>query len=96
MTQQPIAWQFPHTATATARDAEPLPLQRAATCRLNGDRRGAEIRCSRGLLWVTQPRDPRDYVLRAGEGMAITRRGPILIQALSDSAVQLTPAERRR
>jgi hypothetical protein len=96
MGQQRIALHLPGVAAAAGDRAMTLPLERAGFCRLSGDRRGARIRCSRGSLWVTQPGDPLDYVLRAGDGLTVTRRGTILVQALSDAAVQLTPVDHRR
>jgi len=96
MAQQRIAWHLPQMVSAAGHRAMTLPLEQAAFYQLSGDRRGAEIRCSRGALWVTQPGDPTDHILRAGEGMIVSRPGSILVEALADSAVQLTPADRRR
>ncbi len=96
MRQQHVAFRLPRVVVETGDRAMTFPIERSAFCRLGRNHRGARIRCSRGTLWVTQPGDPADYILRAGDGLTVTRPGMILVQALSDAAVQLTPGDRRR
>jgi hypothetical protein len=48
--------------------------------------------CLRGRLWITQERDPNDYVLTPGELFIVSRRGTVLIQALAESTLQITPS----
>ena len=54
---------------------------------------GALIRCLRGALWITQNRDQRDIVLEPGESFQLDRKGPAMVWALSDSAVDLRAAK---
>ncbi len=52
---------------------------------------GHVVVCHGGSLWVTQHRDGRDVVLRAGESFALDRRGLVLVQALEQSALSIAP-----
>jgi hypothetical protein len=49
------------------------------------DVRGATLRVTRGTLWVTQDRDVRDIVLRAGDIWTVERDGLTLAEAQGDS-----------
>jgi hypothetical protein len=60
--------------------------------RLDGDNRWRMIICVRGEIWVTQERDVRDYVLTAGDMLLVTQRGRVLIGALCDASVEITPS----
>jgi hypothetical protein len=51
--------------------------------------RGSIIVVSWGTVWVTQPGDPQDYVLGAGETFAISARGLTLVHALRDAAISI-------
>ena len=62
--------------------------------RVDGDHRWQVISCQRGMVWVTQKRDLRDYVLTAGEVFVITLPGTVLVQALEDASIQLSPSLR--
>lgn len=52
---------------------------------------GHAVVCHSGSLWVTQQRDARDIVLRAGESFALDRKGLVLVQALEHSALGIEP-----
>lgn len=49
------------------------------------DVRGATLRVTRGTLWVTQDRDVRDVVLRAGDVWTVERDGLTLAEAQGDA-----------
>lgn len=49
-------------------------------------RRGSEIRCLEGMLWITQEGDLRDYILKAGETFVTDRKGKVVLQALNHSS----------
>lgn len=49
------------------------------------DRPGVRIRCRSGRVWVTQAGDSRDYLLAAGQQVALRRRGRVVITALEES-----------
>jgi hypothetical protein len=50
---------------------------------------GLTIHCAQGQLWITQAGDGRDIVLASGEAFAPRSKGRVVIQALSDSRIQL-------
>ncbi len=52
---------------------------------IEGDRRGDEIHCLNGLLWVTQKSDLKDYVVEAGKSFWVTKPGTVVVQALDNS-----------
>jgi hypothetical protein len=69
--------------------ATPSPgceLRRGETISVDGDRRGARLRCLDGQLWITQAGDRTDHLVPVGREFVITRPGRVVIQALSPSA----------
>jgi hypothetical protein len=56
---------------------------------LEGDRRGFEIICQSGPLWVTQPHDPADYLLSNGETFKVSKRGTVVIQGVRQGALAI-------
>jgi hypothetical protein len=42
-----------------------------------------------GEIWLTQERDSRDYILRAGSVMVSNRAGPVFIQAREQARLSL-------
>jgi RimJ/RimL family protein N-acetyltransferase len=71
-------------AMAAALDV-PVHLDARESLRVT-DGQGLEVRCIAGNLWVTQDRDARDVVFRAGESFALDRPGLALITALLQPA----------
>lgn len=59
-----------------------ISLRQSETWQMSGDLRGEKIACLEGKLWITQPGDPTDYILEAGENFWVTRPGKIVVQAL--------------
>jgi len=55
---------------------------------------GTVIACNKGILWVTQSGDRRDYVLLPGDQFASRKRGKILIEAMHDSAIRIAMGEK--
>ncbi len=48
---------------------------------------GRQIVVVKGLVWITQERDPRDIFLGAGGTLTLDRRGMALVQAVRDTAL---------
>lgn len=58
--------------------------------RLEGSRNPAVIQSLDGTLWVTIPGDPVDYTLQPGETLALSRRGPVLVEALPSGRARIS------
>jgi len=48
------------------------------------DVRGATLRVTRGIVWITQEREPRDVVLRQGDNWIVERDGRTVVEAQAD------------
>jgi hypothetical protein len=48
---------------------------------------GIRVTCLRGMVWLTQERDPLDRILSAGETFTIDRPGTVLVNALAHDAI---------
>ena len=73
-----------------------VELQAGDFWQASGDDRWKMIVCLRGMVWITQERDFRDYVLEAGDMFLITQSGVVLMQALEDARVEITPCLKTR
>ena len=60
------------------------------------DVRGATLRVTRGTLWITQDRDVRDVVLRAGDVWMVERDGLTLVEAQEPAAFCIVGGDARR
>ncbi|BCR03659.1 hypothetical protein DESUT3_07280 [Desulfuromonas versatilis] len=58
---------------------------------LQGDARGVRLRCADGVLWITQPGDSNDYLLRNGREFTVARRGTVVVLALREARVAALP-----
>ena len=56
------------------------------------DAKGALLRITRGIVWITQASDPEDTVLRAGDNWVLERDGLTVIQAHVDATFCLEGA----
>ena len=58
---------------------------------LTGDHRYQTIACLSGSVWITQEGDRQDYLLEDGDVFIITNRGRVIVRALKDSSIGLSP-----
>jgi hypothetical protein len=49
------------------------------------DVRGTTLRVTRGTVWLTQERDPRDIMLRPGDSWVVERDGDTVIESQGDT-----------
>ncbi len=56
---------------------------------------GDTLYCTRGILWVTQEDDLKDYILHPGEQMIVSQRGVVVVEGLQNAALRLESAGRR-
>ena len=43
--------------------------------------------CLRGILWITQERDARDYILRKEDAFIVTQPGLVMVMALRTACI---------
>lgn len=55
---------------------------------------GIELRVLSGVVWLTQDRDARDFVLAANESFRLDRPGLALVHSFGPSRIRLAPARR--
>ena len=60
-------------------------MQRHDFQRMSMAKPGSTLFCDTGVLWITQARDYRDYILLPGDTMTVTNRGKVLVQAMRDA-----------
>ena len=58
---------------------------------VEGDGRGIKILCRSGSCWITQERDLKDYPLGDKGGFTINRGGLVVVQALTDTEIVVSP-----
>jgi hypothetical protein len=66
-------------------------LSRDQVFKMNGDKRGIQIVCQEGSLWVTQADDPKDYVLVGGDRFIVTKPGLVVIQGVLEGRARIIP-----
>lgn len=64
-------------------------LSQGEILRLEGNHRQERIQVLRGTVWVTQPGDVKDHILKAGECFQIQRAGLVLAQGLSSATLRI-------
>ncbi len=60
---------------------------------MNGDKRGLEILCQRGRLWITQTNDEKDHFLNSGDKFVISQSGTVVIQGARQGKLRITPSK---
>lgn len=67
-----------------------LVLKRHELVSLRGVEPQVAVKCSHGVLWVTNSGDPRDHIIvGAGRGFSPARKGNVVIEAMRDSTVDI-------
>jgi len=65
-------------------------LHRRSLLKLVGDHRGEEISCLEGAAWITQPGDPQDFVLEAGDAFTVAQKGAVVVQGMTQTRLLIT------
>jgi Protein of unknown function (DUF2917) len=73
------------------RDINPIRLPARTVHCLDGAE-GLEVTAIAGVVWLTQPKDPRDVILTRGQSFILDRKGRTVLYALKDAAVIVGPA----
>lgn len=66
-----------------------IELRRRGVERITNFKPDTAIVCEKGILWITQPNDRRDYILFAGQRFDKVKRGPVLVEAIRDAVVRV-------
>ncbi len=66
-----------------------VELRRRGVERITHCKPGTTIVCEKGILWLTQTNDRRDYILLAGERFDKVKRGNVLVEAMRDATVRV-------
>ena len=66
-----------------------IQLKANSLFRIDVDGKEIKILCVTGSIWVTQEGDANDHILKYGEEFAITKKGIVLLQSLSDVAIEI-------
>ncbi|HBG74203.1 MAG: hypothetical protein A2X25_03835 [Chloroflexi bacterium GWB2_49_20] len=75
---------------------EKLHLDRHDIFRIKKMRPGMAVSCEKGILWITQSGDLRDYLLAPGQNLVIKKHGRVLIEALRDVDFKIASPEKAR
>lgn len=76
----PPAAPLPHPTILSGGRAVALHLERRQMAVLDGQP-GHILACQAGEVWITEDGDRRDRILAAGQAIALTRRGPLVVSA---------------
>ena len=49
---------------------------------------GLQIVCKQGIVWLTQSNDPHDHILNPAQQFLATRRGKLVVQALTAATIK--------
>jgi hypothetical protein len=66
-----------------------LQLQRRGFFRVQKINPGTTVVCEQGVLWLTQSNDLKDYMLKPGDRMVVSKKSNVLIEALSEARVSI-------
>jgi len=66
-----------------------LKLQERDFIRAEKTDAGTTVVCEKGILWLTQSNDLKDYMLKTGERMTVNQKSTILIEAMSEARVSI-------
>jgi hypothetical protein len=69
-------------------------LDRRGIYRVTKMHPGVEVACEKGILWVTQTGDFRDYLLTSGQRMVIKKHGKVLFEAMRDVDFKILSPEK--
>ncbi len=75
---------------------EKLHLDKNDIFQIKKTRPGMELSCEKGILWVTQSGDIRDYLLAPGQNLVIKNQGSVLIEALREVEFKISSLDKAR
>ena len=82
---------YPRITNNSDRTSVVKILKKGSVLRVKGNRSGQSIRCLNGTIWLTQQGDDADKVINTGETYLSNLRSFILVEALNDSLINISP-----
>lgn len=79
------------TARTTSTALIALDLGAGRVMTISADAHVARVRVVRGTVWATTTPADGDQILRDGDEIDGVRRGPVVLQAVGDASIVLTP-----
>jgi hypothetical protein len=73
------------------KEATEVQMPPNSLLRVEGDSRGIKILCRSGSCWITQEGDLKDYLLENKRNFTIHRDGLVVVQALTDTEIVVSP-----
>jgi len=70
-------------------DSRVIKLAQGEAMTLRRPRRGSWLVSERGTIWITEPGDPTDYLLREGEGRWVASRRGIVVSAIGPAELRI-------
>ncbi len=67
-----------------------LQLHRRALQHIRNVVPGMTVTCEKGLVFLTEPDDLRDYTLKPGHHIVIKKRGDILVEAIDEAEISIS------
>ena len=76
--------------------AQKIVLGKNMSHHMSGSRRGEILACEKGRVWITQERDPHDYVINSGEAFWVTLPGRVVLKALAESVIRVSKSIKQK
>lgn len=73
------------------RNTTEVRLPARSLLRMQGNCRGVRVLCRSGICWITQEGDSKDYLLERNQNFAINQDGVVVVQALADTEILVSP-----
>ena len=70
-------------------DSASLKLRQRGFFRAADVTPGTTLVCEQGILWLTQSNDYKDYMLKPGDKLVVSKKSNVLIEALSDARMSV-------
>jgi len=75
--------------TTTNNDNATLKLRQRGFFRAPEITPGTTLVCEQGIVWLTQSDDYKDYMLKPGDSLVVSKKSNVLIEALSDARLSI-------
>ncbi len=74
--------------------SQTIVLTHGQAITLSKPRRGSWLVCARGTIWITEPGDARDHLLREGERRVLASRRGTVVSAIGAAELRVVAGRR--